>query len=350
MRLSILIAAFCIGGCTAADVQLSERASTVSEAPIWSYDAQAADLRARSCPSDVSFRRADPLALEIVEAELGTDSARRLNLEGGRLAGAWQLMSDNEEFGGISGLDVMRSGSLLAVTDDGKFVWIGIDPETMAPDGSGSITYLKNQNGNIFPNKRSADAEDMVVRDGLAFVSFEQEHRIEAYDLESCGAAARAARVVKLDKVVDGRVLENNRGAEALAMDGDQLVIGFESQASGGSPVGAVRVDGTLADFHRTRQPLLYLLTGMDISHDLTVQIFRAYDPARGARAILQVRKGEKQIAKATLKTPLPVDNFEAVAIAELPAGQSRIWLMSDDNFSKSQRTLLLAFDLTHTN
>jgi hypothetical protein len=350
MRFSILFALLCLAACTAADVQLGDKASNLSEAPIWSYDAQVADLRARSCPADASFKRAEPLALDIVEAELGSVSARQVNLEGLHLAGAWHLMSDNDEFGGISGLDVMRSGSLLAVTDDGKFVWIGIDPETGAPDGVGSITYLKNQTGKIFPNKRSADAEDLVVRDGLAFVSFEQEHRIEAYDLESCGAAARAARVVKLDKVIDGRILENNRGAEALALDGDQLRIGFESQASGGSPMGTVHVDGTLADFQRTRQPLLFLLTGMDISQDITAQVFRAYDPARGPRAILQVRNGGAQIAKATLKKPLPVDNFEAVAIAERPDGGTRIWLMSDDNFNKSQRTLLLAFELTQSN
>lgn len=346
MRLSFLLAASALAACTASDVQVSERGSSKSDAPVWVFDAHAADLRERSCPDGVSFKRPDSLDLDVVEAKRGSASTRQLNIDGLKLSGAWHLKSDNDDFGGLSGLDVMRSGSLLAVSDDGKFVWLGIDPETAAPDGTGSITYLRNKDGKIFPNKRSADSEDLVFRDGLALVSFEQTHRIEAYDLESCGAAARAARVVKLDKVVAGKVLENNRGAEALALKNGQLTVGFEAHVSGGSPLGEVRVDGTLADLRRTRQPLLFMLTGMDVSDELTAQVFRAYDPARGVRAILRVSRDDKQIAEAVLKQPLPVDNFEALAIGRAPGGEPRIWLLSDDNFSDSQRTLLLAFDL----
>lgn len=347
MRFSFLLAASVLAACTASDVQISERRSSASDAPVWVFDDHAADLRERSCPDDVSFKRPDALTIEVIEAERGTESARQLHLEGLTLSGAWQLKSENDEFGGISGLDVMRSGSLLAVSDDGKFVWIGIDPETAVPDGSGALTYLRNKDGGIFPHKRSADSEDLVFRDGLALVSFEQSHRIEAYDLEGCGAAARAARVVKLAKVVDGKVLENNRGAEAVALNNGKLTVGFEVQSSGGSPLGEVRVDGMLADFRRTEQPIFYMLTGMDVADDLTAQVFRAYDPARGARAILRVEGGGKTVAEANLKQPLPVDNFEAVAIGTNSDGAVRIWLISDDNFSSSQRTLLLAFDLT---
>ena len=346
MRFSILIAMSILAACTASDVQIGEPRPAASDAPIWHFEDHAADLRERSCPDDVSFKRPDALELEVIEAERGSERAQRLNLKGLSLSGAWHLKSENDEFGGLSGLDVMRSGSLLAISDDGKLVWIGIDPETAVPDGSGSIAYLRNKDGEIFPHKRSADSEDLAFRDGLALISFEQSHRIEAYDLEGCGAAARAARVVKLDKVVDGAVLENNRGAEALALDDGKLTVGFEVYSSGGSPLGEVRVDGTLADIRRTEQPLFFMLTGMDVSEGLTAQVFRAYDPARGARAILRVARGETQIAEAVLKQPLPVDNFEAVAIGRSPDGSTRIWLLSDDNFSASQRTLLLAFDL----
>lgn len=347
MRFSILLATSILAACTASDVQISEPRSAATEAPIWLFGDHATDLRERSCPNGVSFKRADALTLDVIQTERGSQSAQRLNLKGLSLSGAWHLNSRNDEFGGLSGLEVMRSGSLLAISDDGKFVWIGIDPETAVPDGTGSIAYLRNGDGEIFPHKRSADSEDLVFHDGLALVSFEQSHRIEAYDLEGCGAAARAARVVELDKVVDGSLLENNRGAEALALKDGKLTVGFEVYNSGGSPLGEIRVDGTLADFRRTEQPLFYMLTGMDASNDLTAQVFRAYDPARGARAIVRVARGETQVAEAVLKQPLPVDNFEAVAIGRSPSGATRIWLLSDDNFSASQRTLLLAFDLS---
>ncbi|MEL6414235.1 MAG: esterase-like activity of phytase family protein [Pseudomonadota bacterium] len=345
MRFLFLTVLAALSACTAADVQPSEPREEVAAAPVWSFAEQASALRAQSCPDGVSFRRADSISIDVIEAERGTANARDLNLSGVSLAGAWHLESESG-FGGLSGLDVMRSGSLLAIADNGKFVWIGIDPETGAPDGVGSMAYMHDGEGNVWSDKLAADAEGLSFRDGLALVSFERDHRVEAYDLEGCGAAARAALVGRLDTVVDGNRLGDNRGPEALALTGDQLSLGFESHASGGSPVGDLRTDGTLNDLSRTEQPALYLLTGMDAADGLTVKIFRAYDPVQGPRGQVQVESAEGLIAEAKLKKPLPVDNYEGIAIGKAPSGQTRIWLISDDNFSNSQRTLLLALDL----
>ena len=46
-----------------------------------------------------------------------------------------------------------------------------------------------------------------------------------------------------------------------------------------------------------------------------------------------------------TLQQPGTVDNFEGIAAVTTPGGV-RLYLLSDDNFSDKQRTLLLAFDL----
>ncbi len=43
---------------------------------------------------------------------------------------------------------------------------------------------------------------------------------------------------------------------------------------------------------------------------------------------------------------PLTIDNFEALATRRGPDGEILIYLMSDDNFSFFQRTLLLMFAL----
>ena len=345
MRSILLVLALFTAACTGAAVQ---PAAQESDATVWSYATWAADLRAQSCPDAAAFTPAPDLPLRVIEAERGPEDARTKNLDGLTLAGAWQLESEDSEFGGLSGLDVLSADTLLAVTDDGKFVWRGIDPQTGAPNGTCSIAYMRDRNGKIFPNKRSADAEDLTLRDGLAFVSFEQNHRIYAYDLATCGSAARAAMVINLDKVVDRRVLENNRGAEALAFSGNALRVGFETRRGSGSPVGIARVDGTLSDLEHTEQPSLYLLTGMDAVHDLTTKVFRAYDPIRGSRAIVKITRDDAEIASATLRAPLPVDNFESAAIGTSPVGGTRIWLISDDNFSNDQRTLLLALDLTN--
>ena len=39
-------------------------------------------------------------------------------------------------------------------------------------------------------------------------------------------------------------------------------------------------------------------------------------------------------------------DNFEALAAERLATGRTRLWLMSDDNYQRPLRTLLIALDV----
>ena len=48
----------------------------------------------------------------------------------------------------------------------------------------------------------------------------------------------------------------------------------------------------------------------------------------------------------AELRPPLTLDNFEGVAVHQLSDGTTRITLLSDDNFSPLQRSLIVQFDL----
>lgn len=346
MRFVSILALAAVSACTAANVQTPQPVDAASPSPLWSFTETAAALRAASCPDDVGYLRAQSMDIQVIEAERGPASAQDQNLTGLSLAGAWQLKSEEPNFGGLSGLDVLRSGSLLAVTDAGAFTWLGIDPESGVPDGIGAIAYMRDQDGNYFANKRDGDAEGLSVHDGIAFVSFEQDHRVSAFDLERCGAGARAAPVATLEPVVGDRKLASNSGPEALAFVQDALRLGFEFRDSGGSPLGMLNADGSLSDLQYTEQSVLFVLTGMDERDGLSAKVFRAYDPIRGPRIILHIDRGDKRIAEAVLKQPLPVDNFEGVALAEGPDGSSRVWLISDDNFNLNQRTLLLALDL----
>jgi len=346
MRLVSILVLATLTACTAADVQPPQSLDAPVSSGLWSFEAHENALREASCPKNAGQLKPQSIDIKVIAAEQSPKTARENQLTGLKLAGAWQLKSEESNFGGLSGLDVLNADTLLSVTDAGAFVWIGLDPETGAPNGSGSIAYMRGADGNYFSNKRDGDAEGLSIRDGLALVSFEQDHRIAAFDLDGCGAAARAAEIVSLAPVIDGRKLADNGGPEGLALSGDKLSVGFEFRKSTGSPFGALKADGTLADLAYTSQPQLFVLTGMDEAGDLSAKIFRAYDPVRGARVILQVDRDGARIADAFFKSPLPVDNFEGVAIGETPSGAPRIWVISDDNFNPSQRTLLLALDL----
>ena len=48
----------------------------------------------------------------------------------------------------------------------------------------------------------------------------------------------------------------------------------------------------------------------------------------------------------AFFRPPLAIDNMEALAVRRGPAGETLVYLMSDNNFNPIQRTLLLHFAL----
>ena len=82
---------------------------------------------------------------------------------------------------------------------------------------------------------------------------------------------------------------------------------------------------------------------------DAVAYLERAFDPARGNRIALKIvatplDAGSAIIDTLILQAPLTRDNFEGAAAVAAPGGV-RFFLLSDDNFNSTQRTLLLAFD-----
>jgi hypothetical protein len=86
------------------------------------------------------------------------------------------------------------------------------------------------------------------------------------------------------------------------------------------------------------------------------VALERFYAPVIGARARIK-RFSEAALQAggdalqgvellAQIAPPRPVDNFEAIATTRMPNGDTRIYILSDDNYSPRQRTLLYAFDI----
>ena len=73
--------------------------------------------------------------------------------------------------------------------------------------------------------------------------------------------------------------------------------------------------------------------------------LLRAWDPVRGSRNTLVIHDAGGEIARMEMARPLTVDNYEGLAVIPAKDGSVRFYLLSDDNFQSSQRTLLLAFD-----
>lgn len=318
----------------------------------WRIEDHGDRLRAASCPDGVAFARAEAIGLHVSPLDMtglqeGTHLFGRTSVVGG-----WELSSEDPRFGGLSGLAVYPSGNLLAVSDQGAFIWITI--EDGAPN-SASLSPLLDREGNVFEDKAMADAEGVTFAEGLALVSFERSHRIEAYDLEGCGAAARSARVSEVPARVPGlrTAMGANGGIEALSYSPGMktLLVGIETSGGLGQPFGRLDNSGVPAVTDRLDAPTEYALTGLDTPRVHPFALFRHYTRENGNRNIIAYIDGSATPANAMfdrvrLDPSVPVDNFEGIAVQNLDMGTQRVWIVSDDNFSESQRTLLMAFDL----
>jgi len=70
--------------------------------------------------------------------------------------------------------------------------------------------------------------------------------------------------------------------------------------------------------------------------------LFRAYEPDMVNRNIIRGPDIEFELAP-----PLNVDNFEGIAAETTKSGSTRLYLISDDNYSAKQRTLLYVFEVS---
>jgi len=196
------------------------------------------------------------------------------------------------------------------------------------------------------------------LREGLALISFEREHRILAFDLEGCGANARGARLADVAERPSGmdRRMEPNGGLEGLALSPEGHLVAAAETPDSGVAFGAVTGGGAgaaqLALDRRLAAQAPLRATGLDYLGEDLLTVHRHYDRQSGNTIKLtRTPMGQGFVPEAgetlaRLDTELTVDNFEAVAATQQGNGGARIYLLSDDNFNNSQRTLLLAFDL----
>lgn len=314
----------------------------------WTLDTAADSLKMRSCPARTEYSAPIPLNVTATPIALGpTDEVASRLPDGVTYVGGWQLTADNKGFGGLSDLALDKDGNLLAVVDDGTFVWIGLGDGT--PDGTGKLAYMLSADGQMLQGKTLGDAEGLSIRDGLAIVSFERTHRVSAFALDACGAAAREAEISALPDTWSGRKVDDNSGAEALTVTPEgNVLFGFETVENGVSPIGAVTGPDKAGWTGETApNPSGYAFVGFDTVNtggsDETYWLFRSYDPIRGNRNILSWNGGKTEIV---LTKPLATDNYEGITAEDRGNGVTRLWIVSDDNFNPRQRTLLLAFDI----
>ncbi len=287
---------------------------------------------------------ADSIGITTMPILLNPSDPKQTTVGELRYVEGWELTSENEDFGGWSGL-VKKNTGLLAISDKGNWLETtqDVSPANTTIDGNVSLFDPSV----IEADKSDYDAESLVALPDGYLVGFEQEHRL--LKVSKLGATAEL-----YDTGVDLSGLSSNSGIEAMTLlpNGDLLMFAESGRStSGQTPAWLVSGDNHYSiEFY---PPENYeatdaaALPGGDV-----LLLMRYYSLLTGASAQVrhitaaEIKSGVirgRQIAE--IKEPLNVDNMEGLDVQFLPDGTVRLFLISDDNFSSRQRTLFMVFD-----
>ena len=264
---------------------------------------------------------------------------------------------DDDGFGGLSALDVSDDGkTAMALSDGGTWFELTLEYDArgwLKAVQRGDSGRLQGRNGRTARRKSDADAESMVrLADGSIIVGFEIHHRLLHYP-----AAKPAFSVVpsELARPPGIRRAPDNNGMEAITLLADgQLLVIAEDAGSGDTTLAWIGDGVTWSPVGYVLTPP-YLPTGAALLPDGDVIVLeRRASLLRGIGARLvrvsaeDIRAGGRLSGTeiARLESPLTVDNLEGIATRIGPDGETLIYLISDNNFSLFQRTLLLVFAL----
>jgi hypothetical protein len=271
--------------------------------------------------------------------------------------GGLVLQSPSKDFGGLSGLRINEEGIALAVSDAGSWISFALIEKNERLVGATGIGLapLLDQNGNPGTKiNRDAEAVEMGV---TTAVSFEGDHRIWYYrDIDPAKPETFKTAAAQDWRLPAMMLWPDNGGAEAYCEIGpmrNRLLISEDAPAPQGSKDAFLVSETTELRFGFLPEAGFKPTdcVGLPKSQQALV-LQRRFSPLSGVAASIVVAdfssvengaiiKG-REIAR--LAPPLSIDNMEGIAYVERK-GHKYIYIISDDNFSGLQRSLLMKFE-----
>jgi hypothetical protein len=246
------------------------------------------------------------------------------------LAGAWRLTAKDPRFGGVSGLAIDDAG-LIALTDAGAVIRFA------RPSGRDATAEIRDlPSGPGWPGYKKHRDSEALARDPAGrgwWVAFEHHHQLWLYDRDFSRAIGR------IDLGRDR--WPNNIGVEAMVAEPGELLLLPEA----GEKV--IRITKTQALRSPLGRPMGRLSEAVRLPDRGILLIARRVTAGGFRNALVPLLPGDRLGQPVALGLGR-LDNAEALA-AEPIAGGTRLWLMTDDNFSWPMRTLLVALDLPST-
>ncbi|MEN3974347.1 esterase-like activity of phytase family protein [Emcibacter sp. SYSU 3D8] len=272
-----------------------------------------------------------------------------------------RLWSKHWLFGGFSSLDISPDGSrLLTASDRGTWWTASLKLKDGIPEaiGANALIDMPDAQGQTLAES-DQDSEGMATSaTGTVYVSFERHHRIVRYTAPDPAdiTSLRRAPPETLPSPPDLAHAPNNAGLEALALmaDGTLFALTESYQAEPGYNRGWLVRDQNWAPFEYKRTEPYDVTDAKQLPDGDMLVLERRFSMLGGLGARLCVISGAtiKPGARlecrtvAELQPPQPIDNMEGLAVRQNEKGETIVYLISDDNFSRLQRTVLLVFRL----
>lgn len=278
--------------------------------------------------------------------------------------GGLEITSPDPGFGAFSGLDFTPEGDLVAVSDTG--LWFTARP---VEDG-GRIVGLADPrlapildgDGKPLAGKLNSDAEGLRIqaRGGgfEALVSFERKHGLRRF-VARPDLAHASGRPVRLPKSVTN--LTRNAGLEALAVApagsafaGATLMIAERSLGRDGNHRGWILGGPRAGTFALVRSDDFDVTDAAFLADGDLLVLERRYSLLAGPAVRIRRVAAADLLPDTTVDGRIlveadiryQIDNMEGMALRPGATGETRILLISDDNKSPIQRTILLEFAL----
>lgn len=276
--------------------------------------------------------------------------------------GGLVLNSDNPLFGALSSIRFLPDHeNVIIVMDTGH--WLS-GRVTRDPEGRLNsledvrIAPIKDRFSRGEPSKYDMDSEGVVFRDGNALVSFERRHRVDVYPgLDFLHS--RPSRTIPT--LIPPKLLKSNGSFETIAvalktslLQGSAVVVAERSLDEDGNLYAAILEGPMRGRFTVRHRDSFDVSDGVFLPNGDLLLLQRRFTMASGIGLRIvrieagDIRPGAVADGETLIEADLgeQIDNMEGLDAFVAPDGSTHLVLVSDDNHSILQRSLMLEFRL----
>jgi hypothetical protein len=277
--------------------------------------------------------------------------------------GGLRLVSSNDLFGAASAIRFRRDHRhFVSVLDTGHW-WTGAierdEDGRLKGITDATITPMIDRFGLTHEGKGAMDAEGVALRGDSVLVSFEEDHRVDVYPdpgFETAAPTGSIPILMRRSELRDDQSLEALMIAPAESpLAGAAVLVTERSLDSDGNMLAAV-LDGPLKGRFNVRHyddfdvsdgvflpdgDLLLLERRFDLAHGIGMRLVRVSGADIKPGAVVD----GKIIFEAN--ADYQIDNMEGIDAFRAEDGTIHLIMISDDNHSILQRSLMLEFRLT---